>query len=180
MKNLIFIICLFPVIGKSQSKNDTIFISKTENNKIYLDSNHQGFLSNIDINSENYFPIYSYNGKYYLYKPCDGYNDKNIHINDKSVTINIGEEQYFEISNKIENKQKTSYILVNESINTELEIKKINKKLYVIKFYNDYYLMTILNQVKKFPVIVNDCPKEKVDEFKFDNIDAKSLFESIK
>jgi len=40
--------------------------------------------------------------------------------------------------------------------------------------------MTILNQIKKFPVIVNDCPKEKVDEFKFDNIDAKSLFESIK
>ena len=27
-----------------------------------------------------------------------------------------------------------------------------------------------------FPVIVNDYPKEKVDEFKFDIIDAKLLF----
>lgn len=171
---------LLTVIGFSQSKADTIFISKTENSKIYLDNHHQGFLHNTDINLENYLPIYSYKGKNYLYKPCDGYNDKNILINDKSVTINTGEEQYFEILNKIKTKQKTSYTLVNQNINTELEIKKINKQLYVIKFYNDYYLMTKLNQIKKFPIIVNDCLKEKVEEFKFDNIDAKSLFESTK
>ncbi len=107
MKTLIsIIISLFTVIGFSQSKTDTIFISKSENNRIYLDNNHQGFLHNIDINSENYVPIYLYDGKYYLYKPCDGYNDKNILINDKSVTINAGEDQYFEILNKIKNKKK--------------------------------------------------------------------------
>ncbi|WP_334124272.1 hypothetical protein [Empedobacter brevis] len=181
MKTLIsIIISLFTVIGFSQSKTDTIFISKSENNRIYLDNNHQGFLHNIDVNSENYVPIYLYNGKYYLYKPCDGYNDKNILINNKSVTINTGEDQYFEILNKIKNKQKTLYILVNQNINTELEIKKINKKIYVIKFNNEYYLMTSSNQIKKFPIIVNDCSKEKVNEFTFDNFDAKSLFESTK
>lgn len=174
------IISLFTVIGFSQSKTDTIFISKTENNRIYLDHNHQFFLHNIDINSENYVPIYLYNGKYYLYKPCDAYNDKNILINNRSVTISTGENEYFEILNKIKNKKTTSYKLVNQNIDTELEVKKINKKIYVIKFYNDYYLMTSSNQIKKFPIIINDCPQEKVNEFTFDNFDAKSLFESIK
>ena len=182
MKTLITIVIslFFTGIGFSQSKIDTIFISKTKNNEIYLDNNHQKFLHNIDVNSENYLPIYLYSGKYYLYKPCDGYNDKNILINDKSVTINTGEDQYFKISNKIKNKRKTSYVLTNQNINTELEIKKVNKKIYVVKFNNEYYLMTNLKQIKKFPIIVNDCPQEKVNEFIFDNINTKSLFESTK
>lgn len=181
MKILITIIInLFTVIAFSQVKTDTVFISQTENNRIYFDNNHQIILESINVNSESYLPIYLYNGKYYLYKPCDAYNDKNIIINDKSVTISIGEDQYFDISNKIKNRQKVSYILANQNINTELEIKKINKKVYVIKFNNDYYLMTKSNKVEKFPIIVNDCPKEKVNEFTFDNFDAKTLFESTK
>ncbi len=40
--------------------------------------------------------------------------------------------------------------------------------------------MTSSNQIKKFPIIINDCPKEKINEFTFDNFDAKSLFESTK
>ena len=181
MKILITIIInLFTVICFSQVKTDTIFISKTENNRIYLDNNHQIILESINVNSESYLPIYLYNGKYYLYKPCDAYNDKNVIINDKSVTINTGEDQYFDISNKIKTRQKVSYILINQNINTELDIKKITKKVYVIKFNNDYYLMTKSDKVKKFPIIVNDCPNEKVNEFKFDNFDAKTLFESIK
>lgn len=181
MKILITIIInLFTIIGFSQVKTDTIFISKTENNRIYLDNNHQIILESINVNSESYLPIYLYNGKYYLYKPCDAYNDKKVVINDKSITINTGEDQYFYISNKIKTRQKVSYILINQNINTELDIKKINKKVYIIKFNNDYYLMTKSDKVKKFPIIVNDCLEEKVNEFKFDNFDAKTLFESTK
>ena len=180
MKTLsLIVLCFLSSAIFSQSKSDTIFLSKSKNNKVYLDKDYKKFEHhNIDTTSKIYIPLYLYKNKYYLYKPCDDYHDKSILINEKSASINIGEDQYFNISNKIKNNRKTSYLLISQNINTELEIKKINKKMYVIRFDNNYYLMTNSNQIKKFPIIINDCPNEKVDEFIFDNIDAKSIFES--
>ena len=180
MKTLsLIVLCFLSSVIFSQSKFDTIFLSKSKNNKVYLDKDYKKFEHhNIDTTSNIYLPLYLYKNKYYLYKPCDGYHDKSILIKEKSASINIGEDQYFNISNKIKNNRKTSYLLISQNINTELEIKKINKKMYVIRFDNNYYLMTNSNQIKKFPIIINDCPNEKVDEFIFDNIDAKSIFES--
>ncbi|WP_333663533.1 hypothetical protein [Chishuiella changwenlii] len=179
MKLLIFIICLFPVIGKSQSKADTIFFEKSANNKIYLDNDYQKvFLNNSDKNKENYFPLYSYKSKYYLYKSCDSYNDKNILIKRNSVIVNMGETQYFNIVKRSRN--ITSFDLTNEDFKTKMEVKKVNRNTNIIKLNNLYFLVTNANKMKNFPIIVNDCKNEKVDEFKFDDLDLKTLFESIK
>lgn len=125
MRNLIFIICFFPVIGKSQSKADTIFFAKSVNNKIYLDNNYQKvFLNNTDKSKEKYFPLYSHKSKYYLYKSCDGYNDKNILIKRDSVIVSMGETQYFNIVKKERNRKTTSYVLTNEGLKTKMEVKK--------------------------------------------------------
>lgn len=40
--------------------------------------------------------------------------------------------------------------------------------------------MTNADKMKNFPIIINECKNEKVDEFKFDDLDLKTLFESIK
>ncbi|WP_346984098.1 hypothetical protein [Chryseobacterium sp. POE27] len=183
---------LFYTISCSQSK-ETIFIKKNKYQKVYIlqDKNSKEYnllidfsnfntnvktskLESLGINSK-WLPLYKYNGKYYLYIPCDEINDRKYLIDDNNIQIQSSEVENY-IINSIKKEQKNVFINYTESSSKEnfsLKISPIDKSNGIYKFIttnNDFsyeLIMLDINKYKNYDVIINEC-SIKAKEFEFD------------
>jgi hypothetical protein len=188
-----FLFLLFITIVKSQS-NDTIFIKKDSYQSIYIINNKKSELYNSLVNytdfnvnrnkqkiksiklNSKWLPLYKYEGKYYLYTPCDEINNITYVIDDSNIQIKSSEVTDFSISS-IKRKKENIIIKYREpnfKSETILTIKPINKKNGIYKFitrkknFKYEFMMLEANQYKNYDIIVNNCINSKVSEFKFD------------
>jgi hypothetical protein len=188
-----FLFFLSFIVACSQS-NDKIFIKKDEHQSIYVvqDKNSEQYnslinYSNFDITRKTqkietlgldskWIPIYKYNGKYYLYIPCDGINYRKYLIDDNNIQISSSEITNYAIDSieKQKNSLSVKYSEPNSKMESTLTIIPIDKKKGIYKFITYqkklHYetLMLEADQYKNYDVIVNECIDSKSTEFKFD------------
>lgn len=186
---LFLIINLFMICHLFSQTNDTIFLEKTEGNTIYIEPNINAVQASIlrQVKEEHgYSSIQVYQGKYYLYAPCDWMWHRTIKIHKDSVEIDFGEKDYFKIEKrkKKRKKQIISYNLQNQyNTKANLSIRTISEKdgIAIIKFsYNGnsvFYFLAINNsKIDNYPIIVNECPYYKSKEVSFDKLDLEKMF----
>jgi hypothetical protein len=123
--------------------------------------------------------LHLYKEKFYLYAPCDYCFNSKVGFIQNEIFL----ENCEIISYKIDGIEKTndSKYIFNYN-NNKLEIYIIDKKrrIAVFKYRNtnneiNYQLMTDLNKIKQFQIIINDCRYSKTKEFKFETIDFEKL-----
>lgn len=177
-----------------EKKNDTLFIKKDNDQKIYIEKNRNSdnykYLNDFNdfrvrtsskklktLNfSEKWIRIYRYKKSYILYSPCDWMNDTKIFIDDKKIQFKNSEISEFKIKS-IKKKDENIFIRYSKSKNSKktiLKIHPVDKDLgiYEFTFYdgleNYKYLMVNEKNYLKYDIIVNDCTKSKLKEFEFD------------
>lgn len=176
---------------------DTIFLLNEKSQKVYIEPNKNSehytffktFESEIKTNkksskNEKWIPIYSYNGAYYLYVPCDSGYNRRIELTEKKLTVEDFESSTYEIR-KINSASKEVFTFLYEDYGgnkayLEYTIFDKQKGIAIFKFENRYSLMINEKNLKDFPIIVNECKFEKVKEFTFDEPDYKQLLKQIK
>ena len=194
-KNLVLILILFSTYGFSQ-KSDTVFIKKENGHKIYKIQNRTSDLYNdisnfkefekdnnekisqIGLNSR-WIRIHKYNGKYFLYGPCDWCNDTKFQIGDNSIQIRGCELTTYKITSAKQINQreyKIAYVpLSGKKRKTVLKIKEINSQYNIYEFsYNkgiDRSKMLFIkdSDYKNFDLINNECKYEKFPELEFED-----------
>lgn len=189
---LLFCFCNYFTLF-SQSTNDTIFLKKSEYDKIYIDpnvnSNYYKLLekTNISNNSKGYVLVHNFENNFYLYAPCDWMYNFKIEIHYQKIFFHESEIIEFKIIKKrfISNGNFIKYKFKNSyGRKGTLEIKPFNDKgieIIKIKFDNQaaqYQLMVDVNKMKNFQIIINDCQYGKTKEFKFNEMNLEEIFNS--
>ncbi|MDD2793969.1 MAG: hypothetical protein PHD73_12370 [Sediminibacterium sp.] len=148
-----------------------------------LKSNQQFSIERL---ATNWYPLYLYKGKYYLYSASDPgtstwigikqhavyqlYFDPGIvpaviehvsQVNDRLIQLKLFNEPEGHYSLNIHLVNENKGLAVFEKIN------KLNEKTY--------WFMVREANMKDYPIVVNDCKEQRTDEFKFDKIDYSKL-----
>jgi hypothetical protein len=213
MKKLIFLVILTVTNLVSsnlfaQKLTDTIFLLKEKNDSefhvIFIDPNRQSnkHKSIIDFSSfpkvskknkirhENlpakWIPLYSYEGDFYVYYPCDFSTNQQIHLTNKTLFFKDFELYRYQIDSF--EKENDRFIInyngfENEKTKIEITIVDQKRKIAVFKYIRnnsdiDYELMIASKNVSLFPIIVNECRYSKAKEFLFDVIDFETMIKS--
>ncbi len=140
--------------------------------------------------SAEWYPVYLYRSKYYLYSPSD-----NVFKNHKIITDSLVMFHWADgytpiaIENIIKLKPnvfriKTKHLVWQDgSMPDQIDIYLVNNdsKLYVWKYKYPgdkvftYQLMTIRSNLSAFPLIVNYSVEKQKEEFTFEEIDYKEM-----
>jgi hypothetical protein len=128
----------------------------------------------------NWVTLKQYKGQYYVYHPCDFLFHFQQSINDTTFIYWTGEGP---VANKIIEQKKINsgtykFLLtgINDH-NRSLIIHILNKKKGIAIFEEKVgerrtvYFMIAANKIRRVPIIVNHCPKQKQLELEFDAID---------
>lgn len=192
IKVLFFIL---PLLISGQIKKDTVFFKNTLENKIYFEENINSKIYD-EINDFsfteksndciNWVSLQKYEGKYYLYLPCDKGALNKISISKDTVFFKDMEDYNFKIKKFKKSKKNSKYegTVGNSNIKLKLEIKIIDSinQIAVFKIKNfennltHYKLMVNSKNINNFKIIVNECYNEKVKEVDFDNLNLELLF----
>lgn len=193
-KNLVLFLILFSTYGFSQN-SDTVFIKKETGHKIYkiqnrssdlyndisnfkeFETDHNEKISQIGLNS-SWIRIHKYDGKYFLYGPCDWCNNTRLQIGDNFMQIRGCELTTYKIisAEKINQREyKITYVaLSGKKRKTVLKIKEINSEYNIYEFsYSDGIDLSKMlfikdSDYKNFDIINNECKNEKSIELKFE------------
>lgn len=145
----------------------------------------------------NWVPLYSYQGKYYLYCPCEGGFNGRRQINDSTLICNYIDGPYPFIINSTKQLSPTVYLIktAESYSNGDLIRKPKDLYIYIIDPVNEiavwqyttnagkpsYTLYVSEKKARNFDMVVWDCSYEKeFDEFEFDQIDFEKLIEQCK
>lgn len=136
--------------------------------------------------SKNWYPLYLYKGKYYVYYPSDNCVNNWVSINDSTVVLTAGcEGPYPAVIQHITMKEQNrltmdvtdplfgSVTMTIHLINLQRGIAIIGSKLSSGEI--KYQLVVDENKFRNFPIIVNYNPNGKSEEFEFDPIDYRKL-----
>ncbi|HJV20505.1 MAG TPA: hypothetical protein VJ552_11550 [Sediminibacterium sp.] len=134
----------------------------------------------------NWYPLYLYKGKYYLYSASDPGASSWIGIKNNAVyqlyfdpgvvpavieQVNQVNDQLIQLKlfNELEGHYSLNIHLINENKGLAVfeKINKLNEKRYL--------LMVREENMKDYPIIVNYCKEQRTDEFKFDKIDYQKI-----
>lgn len=137
---------------------------------------------------ENWIPVYSYKGDYYLYSPSDWGSAGRRIINDSTFVywymdgpfpvplVDVSEVEYGKIVLEM------MKLFNGKSFNEKLIIHQIDSKtgLSVFEFAeesesNKYQLYLPVESARKFDMVINYCDNQKQLEFDFDKIDFEEL-----
>lgn len=174
-------------VGVDGDRADTVVLLQTKHNTVYIDlkksSTKAQLLTSLK-NENKYISLNKHQDNYYLYAPCDWMYHHEITIKEDSVFMLFGEPDAYKIIQKnIDKRNITTYKLQNEFLSdVSLSVKVLDqeKGISVLNFRrasnNHYFLMVNSSKINQYPIIINDCPDTKVEEFEFDEIDAEKLF----
>ncbi|NCI48599.1 hypothetical protein GWC95_01600 [Sediminibacterium roseum] len=136
--------------------------------------------------SKNWYPLYLYKGKYYVYYPSDNCVNNWVSINDSTVVLTAGcEGPYPAVIQQITMKEQNKLTMdltdpifgrvtmTIHLINLQRGIAIIESKLSSGEI--KYQLVVDEKKFRSFPIIVNYNPKEKSHEFEFEPIDYQKL-----
>lgn len=134
----------------------------------------------------NWYPLYLYKGKYYLYSASDPGASSWIGIKYNAVyqlyfdsgvvpavieQVNQVNDQLIHIKlfNELEGHYSLNVHLINENKGLAVfeKINRLNEK--------SYWFMVREENMKDYPIIVNYCKEQRTDEFKFDKIDYQKI-----
>lgn len=138
----------------------------------------------------NWYPLYLYKGKYYLYSASDPGASSWIGIKNNAVyqlyfdpgvvpavieQVNQVNDQLIQLKlfNELEGHYSLNIHLINENKGLAVfeKINKLNEKRYL--------LMVREEKMKDYPIIVNYCKEQRTDEFKFDKIDYQKIISGL-
>lgn len=183
MKYLIVLLCLMLAACNSRKyvdelKHPTIFYDEFRTSEDF-----KRVTANIDSNS--FVALRKYKSNYYFYIPCEMMWHHQIDILKDSVNLIVGEDFKMKIDSVKYEDNTLIYFLSNEFTTSYLEMKKINnlKGVYVAKLVPGhsllaYYLYLVKgDKLNQFPVIVNDCIFEKVNELEFEDDNLSAYFQ---
>lgn len=148
-----------------------------------LKSNQQFSIERL---ATNWYPLYLYKGKYYLYSASDPGTSTWIGIKqhavyqlhfDPGIVPSVIEQVsqvndrliQLKLFNELEGHYSLNIHLVNENKGLAVfeKINRLNEKTY--------WFMVREENMKDYPIVVNDCKEQRTDEFKFDKIDYQKL-----
>lgn len=143
---------------------------------------------NIDVFPE-WYSLYLYKNKYYVYSPSEPYTNTYIKISDSTIVLNNFNDGCIPalLSNIDRINNKTLEIVTSGLYREDSKIifhfltKK--KDVAVVEFplreeNKGYLLMVAKNSLRRFPIIVNYCMTNRVKEWEFDKPDFKKIIES--
>ncbi len=130
--------------------------------------------------------LYKYQGKYYLYKPCDLGSNYKVSINDSTL---IDWTMEGPIANQINGQSQSAPNVYQFQLNGDrfppLTIYVIDSSRGIAVFQKEsldhsknYVLMLDAKKINGFPIIVNNCIQHKQMELKFDNIDFEQILKT--
>ena len=136
--------------------------------------------------AQEWFPLYLYKNKYYLYVPSDAGETQWIKLTDSSIS-----ELYFDpgiVESIITGVSKKSGVREIKYINTiegkgKMKIHVINTDKEIVIFERGnaiqprYVLMVSAAMMKNYPILVNYCIESRTDEWKFETPNYKRLLQ---
>lgn len=202
--NVILILFLINLIIPklfAQKESDTIFLLKEKGHTIYLEPNKNSInyeslsnFSHMELKNETFeilglqpkwIPLYSYKSNYYLYLPCDLGTGSRISISNNRISFEGFEIYSFAIDSKIKKIDDTYYKFTykdfeNKSVCIEIHIIDSQKGVALFKFILEnrtvsYRLMVNSENLKAFPLIVNNCISNRTKEVRFDEINFDKM-----
>jgi hypothetical protein len=202
--NVILILSLINLIIPkllAQKESDTIFLLREKGHTIYLEPNKNSFnyvslsnFSHMELKNETFqilglqskwIPLYSYKSKYYLYLPCDLGTGSRISFSNNRISFEEFEIYSFAIDSKIKKIDDTYYRFTykdfeKKSVCLEIHIIDSKKGIALFKFISEnrkisYRLMVSSENLKEFPLIVNNCISNRTKEVRFDEINFEKM-----
>lgn len=138
--------------------------------------------------SGKWYPLYRYQGNYYLYAPCDNIYQGAFSIAFDGVTDMTPEGFVFSrITSFSKTGKSHTFVLDNDSggMTRTIHIIDAEKGIAVIEERSgtnapEYRLAVHSVTAASFPLIVNDCNGEKQAEYEFDKPDYQALLKNRK
>jgi len=139
--------------------------------------------------AKEWYPLYLYKNKYYLYFPSDPGETKWIKITDSIIS-----ELHFDpgvvesiITEVNKNKEVIDIVFINRvEGRTRLKVHVIDSKNEIAVFekvdsaQSIFTLMVAVDKIKQHPILVNYCIDSRVNEWNFDKIDFKKILRERK
>ena len=160
-----------------------------QNIEEYLKSLNNNFeVKSIDLKKfpKKFIRVRKLNGEFVLYNRCDGIDFRFELLKNQFIIYGIWESEVHIISKIIELKKDYLKLELN-SINSRtrfqksyLEIKRKESLIFELNFENESrnlsLLITTIDKINEFELVVNHCPKMKMPEFEnFDGMKKKEL-----
>ena len=133
-------------------------------------------------------PLYLYEGNYYLYSPCDYYNQYLLSFTNNAVIDYTGEGPMPGRINLFRKEDGSTYVFSVDSWFAPertliLHIVDRDKGIAVMEETVPdapplYMLIVSADKARNYPIIVNDCRYDGNDEFEFEQPDFEELLES--
>jgi hypothetical protein len=123
--------------------------------------------------------VHRYRNKYYLYYPCDGMNQWRMILSDSAIFYFNGGDSYslfpiIKVSVKRHEIQLRLRAPLSDTGGTKLltirilEESKPNQPVKFEGYQRNLQYMIPVEMVRRYPIIVNDCPDQKESEVEFD------------